>query len=80
MRSITMSKQIRMLSELLVFVEMTDSIRKANGLIKSGRVFIDNLRCANTDLHLVLIHPCTLSIRSLDDLTVTEKGVILDIQ
>ena len=75
-----MSKQIRSLSELMVFVGLTSTTRQANGLIKKGIVFLDDIRCATTDLNLVLVHPCLLNVRSSEDLTTIIDGVILDIQ
>lgn len=80
MRKQTMSKQIRSLSELMVFVGLTSTTRQANGLIKKGIVFLDDIRCATTDLNLVLVHPCLLNVRSSEDLTTIIDGVILDIQ
>jgi len=79
-RKQTMSKQIRSLSELMVFVGLTSTTRQANGLIKKGIVFLDDIRCATTDLNLVLVHPCLLNVRSSEDLTTIIDGVILDIQ
>ena len=79
MKSIYMSKQIRTLSELMVVVGLAETTRQAKGLIKKGNVFLDDVRCANTDLHLVIICPCILSIRSQKNLTTIVDAVMLDI-
>jgi len=79
-KSQKMSKQIRTLSELMVVVGLAETQRKAKAVIKKGDVYLDDIRCANTDLHLVLIHPCILSVRSTNKLTTTIDAVMLDIQ
>ncbi len=44
------------LSELLVDAEMTDTLRKARSLIKSGDVYVEDIRVA-TDALVVISHP-----------------------
>lgn len=68
-----------MLSELLVTLNIAKNTREASRFIKSGSVYLNGLRCANTDLHLVLIAPCALSIKPSNGLTAEPQRVILQI-
>lgn len=63
---------IKALSEILVDLGFCATQRQANGKIKRGVVFVDNIRVANTDALLVLTRGAKICVREKDDITEKE--------
>lgn len=53
---------IKALTEILVDVGLCKSQRQATSMIKKGVVYVDGLRCANTDALLVITRGATIRV------------------